>query len=47
MPSVCDEVAIRDQGQVFLTADAECYSIDIAIGANVEVVDHSLIVWVL
>lgn len=45
VPAACDEVIIPDRFLVNLSADAECFSLEIVSGAELEVFNHNLIIW--
>jgi len=47
IPNVCDEVVIPNGHIISLTDNAECFSLDISVGSEVEFADHVLIVWTL
>lgn len=47
IPNVCDEVFIPSGSDVDLTANGECFSLEIALGAQVEFSGFELTVWVL
>ena len=44
IPNVCDDVVIPSGHIISLTDDAECFSLDISVGSEVEFADHVLIV---